>query len=425
MNYYLKWLLILLFSLGFGNRIVIAEAVDSITFFHDVPEWQEIFLGLGELSAREARIRTVPTVLGTHVYKSRIKIDLSGSNAPAIFKWWFGYRARKLLATDQIADLSDVWDKVEGNYSPGIRQALTQNGVVYGFPLHISYWVWYYNKPLYRKYGLSLPKTWNELMKQLRFFKSKGIYGIGNAIGRHPNRQRWMSFIVFQEILYRIDADFYTDLMNGKVHWTDAKAVRAMKIWKKLLDDGYFAPTDITFGEDLPRMFKEGKLAFAPFGDWYGGILQRQGLKPGRDFDLFVPPAITPAGEGAIVLEISPLVAGKNSPGKDLAKKWFEWYGTSRRAAVYLWDNLKTRPTLHVTPDLMKEKDPTLVKEQLLVKSYPKKLIRFWEATPVEIVEYAVDEFYRMLADSDRYMEVLDNIEKKAKKTWPSYDVRY
>ena len=285
-----------LFVIGFVVLCILgssmpADAVKEMKFFHDNPEWQKIFEGMGDLSAEEIGIRAVPTEFDTQVYKSRVKVDLTTSRAPAVFKWWFGYRAQELLAADLVADLSDVWDEVESNYPPGVREALTQNGIAYGFPLHVSYWVWYYNKPLYEKHGLELPKTWDEFMEQLAFFKEQGVSGIGNTIGQ----SRWTSFIVFQEILFRIDAEFYNALMNGKAHWTDPKAVQAMEIWKDMLDKGFFAPMDATYVDDLPRMFKEGTLAFAPFGDWYGGILQQQGLASGEDFGVFIPPAITPA----------------------------------------------------------------------------------------------------------------------------------
>lgn len=393
----------------------------DMKFFHDNPEWQQIFEGLGDLSAKEIDIKANPTEFDTQVYKSRIKVDLTTSRAPAVFKWWFGYRAQELLAADLVADLSDVWDEVEDNYPAGIREALTQNGVAYGFPLHVSYWVWYYNKPLYEKLGLELPKTWDEFVEQLQLFKEKGVSGIGNTIGQ----SRWTSFIVFQELLYRIDADFYVQLVNGKVHWTDSKVVQAMELWKDLLDKGYFAPMDATYVDDLPRMFKEGTLAFAPFGDWYGGILQQQGLVSGKDYGVFIPPAITSAGEGAVILEISPLMTGKNSPEVDLAKEWFKWYSTSQAAIDYHWSTLKANPTIHVSADVIAKDDPTKVEELELLRAYPNKLIRFWEATPVEIVEHAVDAFNTMLVEPDKYMDILNGIEAKAKETWPNYGVEY
>ena len=60
-----------------------------------------------------------------------------------------------------------------------------------------------------------------------------------------------------------------------------------------------------------------------------------------------------------------------------------------------------------------------------MIEDYPTKLIRYWEATPVEIVEHAVDEFNTMLVEPDKYMEIIESIEAKAKETWPNYGVDY
>ncbi|RLE11182.1 hypothetical protein DRJ04_08520 [Candidatus Aerophobetes bacterium] len=394
--------------------------IREIKLYHDNPEWQSFWEEMGEASAQDIGVRAVPTAFETQVYKSRIKVDLPTSRAPSVFKWWFGYRAFELMKAGLLADLSDVWAKVEKNYPPGIKEALTIDGVPYALPFNVGYWVWFYSKAVYKKYNLVLPKTWDEFMKQLEFLKSKGVYGIGNTIGK----SRWTSFIVPMELIYRVDADFYVRLMNGKAHYTDPEAVKAMEIWKEMLEKGYFAPMDATYVEDLPRMLKEGTLAYAPFGDWYGGILQQQGLVPEQDYGVFIPPPITPRGKDSIILEISPLCAGKNSPDLEAAKEWYVWYA-GKHSAQILWEKLRFVNTVHITADEIKKGDPTLAHEMDLIKNYPNKMIRFWEATPVEIVEYAVDAFNTMLVHPDQYMVLLKGIEEKAKEVWPKYGVNY
>ncbi len=397
-----------------------AAKTGEIKILHDNPEWETLWQEFGEASGKDIGIKGVPTVLETQVYKARVKVDLTTDRAPEVFKWWFGYRALELVDAGLLADLSDVWDAVGDNYPAGVREALTLKGITYALPFNSGYWVWFYSKAVYDKYNMELPKTWDEFMKQLAFFKSKGISGIGNTIGK----SRWTSFIIPMELLYRIDADFYVRLMNGKAHYTDPEAVQMMKLWKDMLDKGYFAPMDATFAEDLPRMIKEGSLAFAPFGDWYGGILQQQGLKPNVDYASFIPPAITPKGEKSIILEISPLCSGKNAKHPDLAKEWFKWYA-SEAGAKLLWEKWRFASTKLIPPDVIAKDDPVLAHEFELLEKYPNKMIRFWEATPVEIVEFAVDAFNTMLVNPEQYMDLLNGIEAKAKEVWPKYGVEY
>jgi ABC-type glycerol-3-phosphate transport system substrate-binding protein len=171
-------------------------------------------------------------------------------------------------------------------------------------------------------------------------------------------------------------------------------------------------------------MLKSGELAFAPFGDWYGGILQQQGLKPNQDYGVFIPPAITKKGEGAIILEISPLMVGKNNPDLASAKKWLKWYASSPTSAKLLWDQWRFANNKNISTDTIKKDDPVLFGEMDMLKKYPKKLVRFWEATPVEIVEFAVDTFNEFRGSSTaNYMDQLKAIDAKAAETWPKYGV--
>jgi len=74
--------------------------------------------------------------------------------------------------------------------------------------------------------------------------------------------------------------------------------------------------------------------------------------------------------------------------------------------------------------DTIKKDDPVLAGEMDMLKAYPNKLIRFWEATPVEIVEFAVAQFNEFRGGAaDKYMDQLKAIEDKAKETWPKYGV--
>jgi len=409
--------------LGFtlvGSQPVYSQ--DEVTFYHDNPEWQSRWVDLGELSQQEIGINLDPTEFKTGVYKSRVKTDLTSPRAPEIFKWWFGYRARQLVEADLVADLSDVWDEVGEYVSPGIKEQLTINGVTYAVPLHSSYWVWYYNTNLYEEYDMSPPETWDEFMDQAEFFNEKGINVIGNTVGQ----SRWTSFIVFQELLLHKDHEFYKQLMAGEAHWTDKEVVEVMKLWKSLLDKGYFAPMDSTYVQDYPRMFKNNKLAFAPMGTWYSGILMDRGLEPGKDFNVFVLPALSEEGEGALATEISPLMVGKKARNKDKAKEWLKWWVSDKDARQMDLERWHPMPwDTIISEDAVAKTNPEFAKLLQEVDNYPNKAIRFWEATPTEIVNHAVAEFERMLTKPNKWESVLKSIENKAAKTWPDYGVEY
>ena len=186
-----------------------------------------------------------------------------------------------------------------------------------------------------------------------------------------------------------------------------------------------FLSEEIARAEEFFDYTFESRLIFIVYNKLSDFRQSNIGLVSGKDYGVFIPPAITSAGEGAVILEISPLMTGKNSPEVDLAKEWFKWYSTSQAAVDYHWSTLKANPTIHVSADVIAKDDPTKVEELELLNAYPNKLIRFWEATPVEIVEHAVDAFNTMLVEPEKYMDLLNSIEAKAKETWPNYGIEY
>ena len=44
--------------------------------------------------------------------------------------------------------------------------------------------------------------------------------------------------------------------------------------------------------------------------------------------------------------------------------------------------------------------------------------LRYWEATPPDIVDAAVDELARFMTNPDQYMDVLEAIQQKADQVW-------
>jgi ABC-type glycerol-3-phosphate transport system substrate-binding protein len=386
----------------------------EFSFYHDNPEWQSRWEAMGAASKADINLELLANEMETTVYMNKIKVDLNSNRAPALFKWWFGFQAKPLVDAGLLYDLGTLWDEVGDNFGSGVRDAMTIDGFTYGIPLHVNYWVWYYSKPALAKIGCDVPKTWDEFLTVLEKGRKAGIYGIGNTIGN----SRWTSFIIFQELLLHSDSQLYADLMAGNASYLNPKVVKVMELWKDLLDKGYFAPMDATYPTDFPAMMKEGSLLFVPMGDWYNGVLSGQGLLPGDDFGAIILPAIAPEGEGSVATEMSPLCIGKNAVEKEEALAWLKWYSTDPDAAAAEWNQFHFAPTDNIDKATILRDDPVKAQIAELAKACPTKIIRFWECTPVPIVEEAVDQFNKMLVEPDKYMEVLTSIEAKAKETF-------
>jgi len=79
-----------------------------------------------------------------------------------------------------LRDVSHLFSKGErSEFFPGPMKAVTYHNKIYAIPWYIDAGLLYYRKDLLQKYGLSPPKTWQELIRTAQYImpKEPGLYG--------------------------------------------------------------------------------------------------------------------------------------------------------------------------------------------------------------------------------------------------------
>jgi ABC-type glycerol-3-phosphate transport system substrate-binding protein len=391
-----------------------AEAV-IVELFHDKPTWGENIDKMGQ-SAGEAigvGFANVPYNDPT-TFQPTVRAALTTDQAPDLYTWWSGYRMEDIVEAGGAADLTDIWQKYidSGEYSQGVANAFAFDGKVYAVPFLTAYWVVYYNKPLFEENGLAVPTTWDEFIALNDALVAKGIKPLAQTFV-----DRWQAFIIFEEMILRTQGpEFYDRLMRGEAKYTDPEVVEAMELWKELMDKGYLT-SDYAFGtatDTFLPAFQAGDVAMVAIGDWYSATLVGGGLEPGVDYDAFIMPNKNPDLPPALYFEAGPLVVGENSPNKEDAKKVAEWWMSV--PAQDEWNSL-----MGFSPANSKAAAPTVVGQGVadwINANNAQLVLRYWEATPPDIVETAVDEFARFMVNPDQYMSVLEAIQAKADQVW-------
>ncbi|ALS25588.1 ABC transporter substrate-binding protein [Paenibacillus sp. 32O-W] len=353
----------------------------------------------------------VNTYADTTAYQSTLRATLSSPDSPGMFKWWSGYRMESLVKENLLADLTEAWETYkEKGVNADLANAFTFDGKVYGLPLAVNYWQVFYNKKVFEANNLQVPTTWDEFLQVAETLKKSGISPIAQTADG-----RWPGFIWFEELMIKYDPDLYVDLLEGRAKYTDERVVEVMEIWKSLYDKGYFSEP-LNWQNTMASEFANGNVGMFVMGDWYNGVLMGQGLKPGEDYGAFILPPIRPEAGNNIIFETGALLISEHSKDRDNAieasKHLFEtdvsgtW--TSTIGVAPLVPGVQSDNS--VINDIMKEVDE---------KDY-RLLPRYWEGTPTEICEYAVDQFVRFMFNPDEYKNVLETIEAKASSYWSS-----
>ncbi|MCD6420273.1 MAG: extracellular solute-binding protein [Synergistetes bacterium] len=246
-----------------------------------------------------------------------------------------------------IADLTKYFNswKEKDKFLPNAIAACTVNGKLYGIPYNINVRGMLYRKDIFKKYHLSVPKTWKELIKTAalitRLTNGK-IHGFDfcSAVNEPRAFQEFISW--FDQINNKKQMFVYK---GGK--WKlNAKVSQFEKIFKLYYDLTFYKAPYSAFDpnnrggawqqEDLG--YVAGKYAMVPMGPWIWG--HRNDNKVAKAI-LEEKTGVTslPIPEGGVkaaYLEVKPIMLNKYS--KHPAKAWELIKFITSKTAMGKWD---------------------------------------------------------------------------------------
>jgi raffinose/stachyose/melibiose transport system substrate-binding protein len=113
-------------------------------------------------------------------YKQRVVVAMSGGNAPDIFASWGGGWLEEFVNSGQVMDLTD--EDIEFDKFVDVALANSKfNDRVYGLPLGISVYNFFYNKEIFEKHNLDVPETYDEFLNVIEVLKDGDLYPIALA----------------------------------------------------------------------------------------------------------------------------------------------------------------------------------------------------------------------------------------------------
>ncbi len=198
-------------------------------------------------------------------YKTSIRNWLS-SEAPDVVFWYSGERMNTFVARGLIEPINDVWEKNNlSDKMASTKPGITFEGNQYGLPYTYYQWGVYYRKDLFEKFGIAVPKTWEEYKAACATLKSNGIAPI--AIG---TKKLWTAAGWFDYLDLRINGlEFHMQLMKGEVPYTDQRVKDVFAKWRELVDAGYYIENHTSYSwQDAQPFLYQGKAAMYLIGNF-------------------------------------------------------------------------------------------------------------------------------------------------------------
>ncbi|RPF33895.1 ABC transporter substrate-binding protein [Streptomyces sp. TLI_185] len=279
--------------------------------------WNE---AIKEFEAKHPGVKVKFEEKGFEQIQKTAPMILNSSDVPDVMEYskgnaTAGTLAKQGLLTDLTAEATKHgWDK---KLSAGVRTTsmYDTNGVMgsgkwYGVPNYAEYTMVYYNKDLFKKYGITEPKTFDELTAAMDKFVAKGITPLANAGAEYMAQQ-----YLYQLALSKADRSWVDkyQLYKGKTDFHDQAWTYGATTFADWVKKGYISKNSTsTKSEDAGVSWLQGKAPILFSGSWWYGRFQRE-AKFDWDTTLWPGSNLTPGSGGNI------WVVPKNAKNKDLA----------------------------------------------------------------------------------------------------------
>ncbi len=163
------------------------------------------------------------------------------------------------------------------------------------------------------------PKTWADFLATCQTLKRKGLEA-PLALGENWTQQHLWESVA----LATLGADGWANLWNGKLKFTDPKAVAVWDTFGKVLDCANKDAAGLSWQQAVDRVV-QGKAAFNIMGDWAAGYMSTTlKLKPGTDFAW----APSPGTSGVFMMLSDSFGLPKGAKNRQNAINWLKLVGS-------------------------------------------------------------------------------------------------
>ncbi len=295
------------------------------------------------LAEEKLGIKVTPEVMaGGAEADNIVKTRLASGDMADLLIYNSGALLSALNPGEYFIDISqeEFSNKIDDEY----KKAVGEGENVYGVPFKPSQvFAVLYNKTLYEKYDLEIPKTWDEFMGNCDVLKENGETALLGSFA-----DSWTCQIPFLGDAYNLETEnpeFAEKLDAGEAKW--ATTPEALRSFEKLAD------TTSYYNEDyLATTYDDGcdMMANGEAGHWImqtkvlSVIYDLYGIDVVNDIGAFAIPSDNAEINGLTLAYPKAIYGNKNSEKEDAILKFMEFYISEEALDTYFEANLPIGP---------------------------------------------------------------------------------
>ena len=296
----------------------------NVTWYSNVTplkQWQTVLHGFAAHTGAHVNYIPLPSVFGDWVQK--LTTGLSAGYTGYDVLWLDDFMTATFSKAGWLEPLDTrLPSSLPRTATPALVQTSTRDGHLYRMPGIADDVLFFYRKDLLARAGLTVPRTWQEIVKVGKALTKGGRYGLGFA-GKNGNTE------LFNELCY-----WMGQAGASPLHLKTPAARHTLRFIHDMLYTHKIMPPDTVTNDytSLLAAFQDGRIAMWPVWDsLLGAALQGNATIPRGALAISTPPhgpvdnsTITGAGGWSI---------SKYSPNKDLAAQFLQYVTTDAQEA--------------------------------------------------------------------------------------------
>ncbi|KAA1399205.1 ABC transporter substrate-binding protein [Aeromicrobium ginsengisoli] len=225
-----------------------------------------------EAEHKNVTVKLVNAGTGNDQYTALQNAIKAGKGVPDVAQIEY-YALPQFSLAKSVTDVSSYGASgLDKTFTPGPWASVQQAGGIYGLPMDSGPMALFYNKTVFDKYGVAVPKTWDEYVDAARkIHKADPKAYIANDAGDAG----FTTSLIWQAggQPFKVDGD------KVKIDLSDAGSKRFADTWQKLLDEKLLAPTP-SWSDGWYKGLADGNIATLTIGAWMPANLE-SGVKAG------------------------------------------------------------------------------------------------------------------------------------------------
>lgn len=229
----------------------------AIDFWGWAPGYEEA-IALWNKKHPETQVKFEQTPSAQKIYPKMFTAIKAG-NAPCLAQVEYGSMP-SFVIQGALEDLSEYTKGMDKDFTEDGWKSVVIADTTYGVPVDTAPIAFIYRKDLFDKYGLTVPKTWEEYREMAKKVKEQDP---SVSIGYFANDPNWFAALARQK-----GAKWFEMGKNSwKINIDDEATKKVAEFWQGMIDDDLIQARE-SYKPELYKDMSDGKVLSEAFGIW-------------------------------------------------------------------------------------------------------------------------------------------------------------